>query len=463
VASIVFCGGGVIGLTAAMMLARDGHEIIVLEGDAPPVPEDASAAWEDWPRRGVAQFHQPHNLFPRNRLILEAELPDVLERLTAAGCVWLDPMRGLPPGITDRSPRPGDDDFRFVTGRRPVVEAAVAQAAADEPGVEVRRGVRAESLIGGQSALGGVPHVAGVRTSRGEELAADLVVDAMGRHTRLAEWLEALDGRPPALDAEDSRFVYYTRYFTGPELPVPMAPPVCEIGSISVLTLPGDNDTWSVTLFGASADVPLRQVKDPERFTRVVQACPLHAHWLDGTAITEVLSMAGILDRYRRFVPDGAPVATGVAAVGDAWACTNPSAGRGITVGTVHAQCLRDVVGSHLDDPEGFVREWDDVTERQVAPFYWAQITADRARIAQVDALRAGVEPPPVAADTRAIATAAMRDPDVFRAALAARMCLALPDDVFSTPGFREKVAAVEGEPITIPGPDRAALLDLLA
>jgi hypothetical protein len=39
----------------------------------------------------------------------------------------------------------------------------------------------------------------------------------------------------------------------------------------------------------------------------------------------------------------------------------------------VHAQCRRDVVRSHLDDPEGFVREWDDVTERQVAPFYWAQ------------------------------------------------------------------------------------------
>ena len=65
-ASIVVRGGGLIGLTAAMMLARDGHEIMVLEGDAAPVPEDASAAWEAWPRTGVAQFHQPHNLFPRS-------------------------------------------------------------------------------------------------------------------------------------------------------------------------------------------------------------------------------------------------------------------------------------------------------------------------------------------------------------------------------------------------------------
>jgi hypothetical protein len=30
---------------------------------------------------------------------------------------------------------------------------------------------------------------------------------------------------------------------------------------------------------------------------------------------------------------DGVPVATGIVSVGDAWACTNPSLGRGITMG----------------------------------------------------------------------------------------------------------------------------------
>ena len=41
-------------------------------------------------------------------------------------------------------------------------------------------------------------------------------------------------------------------------------------------------------------------------------ACPLHAHWLDGQAITSVLAMSGIADRYRRFVLDGAPIVTGL-------------------------------------------------------------------------------------------------------------------------------------------------------
>ena len=132
-----------------------------------------------------------------------------------------------------------------------------------------------------------------------------------------------------------------------------MAPPVIAIGSFMLLTIWGDNSTWSVTLWAPSGDRALKEFRDPEKFARVVQACPLHAHWLDGTPITDVLPMAGILDQYRRFVVDGTPVATGYAAVGDAWACTNPSAGRGLSIGLMHAQRLRDVVRDELDDPLG--------------------------------------------------------------------------------------------------------------
>src|SRR5262249_54365283 len=155
-------------------------------------------------------------------------------------------------------------------------------------------------------------------------------------------------------------------------------PATNEIGTISIVTLPGDNNTWSVTLYGASADTPLKAFKDSDKFTKVASACPMQRHWLDGEPITDVLSMAGIMDRYRRFVVDDPPVATGGGAVGDAWACTNPSAGRGISVGLVHAQCLRDAVRSSLDEPEAFVRELDTLTEDRAAPFVHNQLAADR-------------------------------------------------------------------------------------
>jgi 2-polyprenyl-6-methoxyphenol hydroxylase-like FAD-dependent oxidoreductase len=446
-----------------MLLARDGHRVTVLEGDAAPVPEVPAEAWANWDRKGVAQFHQPHSLFSRARQILDDDLPGMTEALLGAGCIRVDPVAWLPPFITDRAPRPGDDRFRFVTGRRPVVEAVFARAADQHENVTVRRGATVVGLLARESAAGGVPHVNRVLLAGGQELRCDLVVDAMGRRTKLPEWLKGLAAGTPYVESEDRGFVYYTRYFRGDQRPAAIGPPLAPYGSISVLTIAGDNNTWSVTVFTASADKALRALRDPARFTAVARACPLQAHWLEGEPITGIEVMAGILDRYRRYVVDDRPLATGVAAVGDAWACTNPSGGRGMSVGLVHAQRLRDVVRDGLDEPVEFVRRLDAVTETDVSPFFRNQIAADRRRMAEMEAARSLTEPPPPGPEMQAIAAAVPRDPDVFRGMLETILCLALPQEVFSRPGFIERVGAFAGEePITPPGPDRAQLLDLV-
>ena len=75
--TIVVLGGGVIGLSMAMMLARQGHGVTVFERDSEPLPGSPEKAWDDWERRGVVQFRLPHYLQPRVSRLLDSHLPDV--------------------------------------------------------------------------------------------------------------------------------------------------------------------------------------------------------------------------------------------------------------------------------------------------------------------------------------------------------------------------------------------------
>ena len=241
-------------------------------------------------------------------------------------------------------------------------------------------------------------------------------------------------------------------------------PVLMPLGTISLLTLYGDNDTWSVTVYASSKDAPVKALRNGDCFARVVGACPLQAHWLNGQPIPGVRPMAGITDGYHRFVVDGTPVATGFAAIGDAWACTNPSGGRGVSIGIIHAQLLRRTVRAHLDDPAAFARAWDDSTERQVAPYYRNQITADNFRLAEMTTLQEGRPwSPPDSPGTRLV-NAAAYDPDAFRAFLATVMCLALPQDILARPDISDTVERIgDKTPPPFPGPDRQRLLQLLA
>ena len=225
----------------------------------------------------------------------------------------------LPRFFADQTPRPIDAQLWTFTARRPVGEWVFARTAEGEPRISIRRGVRVAQLLTGAPSSAGTPHVTGVRTVNGEELFADLVVDASGRQSSSPQWLAAVGARPPYEEAADSGFTYYTRYFKGKQ-PHRAGPSLMPLGSISLLTLPGDTHTWSVTVFTATGDQPLKRLRHEEPWTRTIRACPLQAHWLDGEPITPVLAMSGIVDRYRRFVVDGSPVVTGLVAVADAWA-----------------------------------------------------------------------------------------------------------------------------------------------
>ena len=160
---------------------------------------------------------------------------------------------------------------------------------------------------------------------------------------------------------------------------------------------------------------------------------------------------------------------TGLAVVADAWACTNPSLGRGISLGLLHATRLRDVVRTELADPRAFALAWDRVTETELTPWYRGTVAVDRARLADLDGARTGAERPrpsdPAGMLAVALAHAMAHDVEIFRAYMEIVGCLTLPPEVFGRPGFAERVLEVakQHEVPPPPGPTRAELLRLIA
>ena len=67
-ARIVLVGAGVVALGTAMLLAGDGHQVIVLERDPEGPPADPVDAWERWQRPGLNQFRMAHTFLARSGL-----------------------------------------------------------------------------------------------------------------------------------------------------------------------------------------------------------------------------------------------------------------------------------------------------------------------------------------------------------------------------------------------------------
>jgi 2-polyprenyl-6-methoxyphenol hydroxylase-like FAD-dependent oxidoreductase len=380
---IVQCGAGVCGLTTAMLLAKDGHQVTVLERDAAP-PPGVETVWDDWERRGVSQFRLPHFLLPAFREVMDAELPEVVDALLAAGANRFNPLGPFAEGM---DPNGG---YVVVTARRPVVEAAVVAAAEATDGLTIRRGVAVAGVeVDGR-------RVTGVRTEDGEVVAADLVVDAGGRRSPMGRWLTEAGLAAPEMSEEECGLVYYGRHIRTPDGVNSESPNLSFHGSVGLLFLPADRGIVGVGVIASAKDADLRALRHEEPWRAVMALIPGGEEVLAGEMVSPILAMAGIEDRWRRYVVDGEPVATGVVSVADAWAATNPTLGRGISLGARHAVALRDLVRSlGTDDHEGLSLAFDAVTQERFTPWYEATIWADRHRLADLDDAIAGTEREP--------------------------------------------------------------------
>jgi 2-polyprenyl-6-methoxyphenol hydroxylase-like FAD-dependent oxidoreductase len=331
------------GMLAARVLSDRFDRVTLLERDR--FLETPAA------RKGLPQGRHVHVLLERGRGALERFLPGLTGELVRAGAEPLDFTRDIawmsPYGWYVRFP----GDLRLLASTRDLIDWGVCRRVAALPNVRIHQGAGVAGLICGPGDGG---CVAGVRLRSctaddevdycGAELAADLVVVADGRHSRLPAWLAALGYEPPEETVVNSFQGYASRLYRPPAafasdwkgLYIQQAPPGDPRGG---LISPVEGGRWLVSLVSGDGDYPptdeagflafARSLRTPALYEAIAQAEPL-------TPIAGQRATENRLRHYDRLggFPDG------VVALGDAVCAFNPVYGQGMTAAALGAEVL---------------------------------------------------------------------------------------------------------------------------
>ncbi len=383
-AEVVIVGGGIGGLATALLLGRDRRRVVLCERDPSPVPDPPEQMWSSWARPGTPQGRLGHAFLPGFRRLLEQRLPDVLDRVLAAGAPLLDYTVDMPCDAR----LPEDRELIGISCRRPVLEGILRQAVHAEPSVEIRPGCVVAGLVGDEGGTGRTRRVVGVKTRTHGPIAARTVVIAGGRAAPVGRWFAEIGATPPAEESEGCGFMCFTRYFRirlrdGEDARVSTRLRVQrDLGYMKYEVWGADAGTFYVELLPPVADLELRGLRDEDVWTAAALSLPECPDWLDprrSTPIGAIAAMGQERNVHRRFVEGGEPLALGVHVIGDARCQTNSAYAWGAGTALAEAVTLADILAEHADDPWAQALEFEARVAAEVAGRHEYSQARDRA------------------------------------------------------------------------------------
>ncbi|MCZ7419976.1 FAD-dependent oxidoreductase [Verrucosispora sp. WMMA2121] len=335
----VVVGGSIAGMLAARVLSDHAECVVVVDRD------DLHATGG---RPGVPQGTQLHALLPGGFLLLEQLFPGFREQALARGAVEAPPAARRT-YLDGRLKVVVPDDADSLAGSRPLLESLIRQQVLRLPNVKTIT-ARATGLVFDGDVTSGVR--CDVGGSPGVEH-ADLVVDAMGRSSRLSDWLAEAGWERPALRRMTVHLNYATALFrrseANPEHAVVLAlnSPTRSVDVAGAAFFAIEDGRWMAMMAGYGENRPGRTAEDFVRRLRE-QFPPEFAMVADSELLGDVQTYRHADSRRRDFhALTRLPAA--LVSVGDAVASFNPVYGQGITAAALHAACLASYLRSGPD------------------------------------------------------------------------------------------------------------------
>lgn len=398
--SVLVVGAGIAGLCTGLALAREGHQVTIIERDPPPPQGDPDEAFFNWSRRGAAQFRHPHAFLAVMSNLLSESFPDLIEEFWVAGARKITFKDMLPPELeTNYVPDPEDEKMWLLMCRRATMETVFRRYAERSNNLTIMSNTQVTGLLLDSSAE--ILKVLGlhIKTDEGEtlELKADLVIDAGGRNSKFKSWL-AEHGAIFTAEDDDAQIVYYTRHYKflpGVEEPErrPDMPSAGDLGYMKFGVFPGDGGHFAVIICLPNDEEELREaVKDGDTYDQICQSIPGLARWVGPgkcEATTASFGFGDIHAVWHHSVHDGKPAALNFFSVGDAALRTNPLYGRGCSTGIIHAHLLARLI-QEVKDPLERAVTFDQWTEEELRPIFKTSLNEDKRGIRRAQAILQG-------------------------------------------------------------------------